>query len=108
MLLQMQSVLPAALFKSGEAYIAQLMRVKSPEEVAVLRKAGKIADDAFDAVYPQIKAGMTEKQVEKMLVDAMTELGGAPFFCIVATGANSATAAMPTRTAVPTPITPQA
>ena len=90
MLLQMQSVLPAALFKSGETYLAQLMRIKSDEEVELLRQAGKIADDAFDAVYPHIKAGLTEKQVDKMLVDAMVERGGEPYFAIVATGANSA------------------
>jgi len=90
MLLQMQSVLPAALFRSGEGYIAQLMRVKSSDEVDLLRKAGKIADDAFDAVYPFIRAGMTEKQVSKMLVDGMVERGGEPYFSIVATGANSA------------------
>ncbi|MDR3689894.1 MAG: Xaa-Pro peptidase family protein [Fimbriimonas sp.] len=90
MLLQMQSVLPAALFKSGETYLAQLMRVKSDAEVELLRRAGRIADDAFDAVHPLIRAGMTERQVDKMLVDAMAERGGGPGFCIVATGANSA------------------
>ncbi len=90
MLLQMQSVLPAALFKSGETYLAQLMRIKAEDEIDLLRKAGKIADDAFDAVYPKIKAGLTEKQVDKMLVDAMVERGGEAYFCIVATGANSA------------------
>jgi len=90
MLLQMQSVLPAALFKSGETYLAQLMRVKAEDEIDLLRRAGKIADDAFDAVYPKIRAGLTEKQVDKLLVDAMVERGGEPYFCIVAAGPNSA------------------
>jgi Xaa-Pro aminopeptidase len=90
MLLQMQDVLPAALFKSGETYLAQLMRIKSGEEVDLLLKAGKIADEAFAAVFPQIKAGMTERQVGKLLTDAMSDLGGQPTFCIIATGANSA------------------
>lgn len=89
-LLQMQSVLPAALFKSGEANLAQLMRVKSGEEVDLLLKAGKIADEAFEAAFPQIKAGMTERQVARVLMDAMSERGGQPTFCIIATGANSA------------------
>jgi len=90
MLLQMQSVLPAALFKSGETQLAQLMRVKSGDEVDLLLKAGKIADEAFTAAFPQIKAGMTERQVGKLLTDAMSERGGQPTFCIIATGANSA------------------
>ena len=90
MLLQMQSVLPAALFKSGETQLAQLMRVKGADEVDLLQQTGKIADDAFTAVFPQIKAGLTERQVAKLLNDAMSERGGEPVFCIVATGANSA------------------
>ena len=90
MLLQMQSVLPAALFKSGETTLAQLMRVKGQDEVDLLLQAGKIADDAFTAVFPQIKAGLTERQVAKLLADAMSERGGEPVFTIVAAGANSA------------------
>ncbi len=90
MLLQMQSVLPAALFKSGETYLAQLMRVKAADEVDLLRQTGKVADDAFSAVFPQIRAGLTERQVATMLNDAMSERGGIPVFAIVATGANSA------------------
>jgi len=90
MLLQMQDVLPAALFKSGETQLAQLMRIKSQDEVDLLLQAGKIADEGFLAAFPHIKAGMTERQVGKLLTDAMSALGGVPTFCIVATGANSA------------------
>lgn len=90
MLLQMQSVLPAALFKSGEGTIAQLMRIKAQDEVDLLLKAGHIADEAFLAVFPEIKAGQTEKQVAKLLADAMSERGGNPTFTIIAAGANSA------------------
>jgi len=90
MLLQMQSVLPAALFKSGETSLAQLMRIKEQDEVDLLLKAGKIADGAFLAVFPLLHAGLTERAVAKMLADAMSERGGQPTFTIVATGANSA------------------
>lgn len=90
MLLQMQSVLPAALFKSGETQLAQLMRIKAQDEIELLQKAGWIADEAFLTVFPQIRAGMTEKQVAKLLADAMSERGGLPVFTIVAAGPNSA------------------
>jgi len=90
MLLQMQSVLPAALFKSGETQLAQLMRIKGQDEIDVLLKAGEIADKAFEVVFPQIRAGLTEREVAKLLSEAMSERGGQPMFCIVATGANAA------------------
>lgn len=90
MLLKMQATLPAALFKPGQLVLSQLMRNKDESELALLRKAGKIADDAFDAVLPKIGAGMTELQVDQMLMDAMRSFGGKPAFCIVATGGAGA------------------
>jgi len=90
MLLKIQHDLVAALFRDGESFLSDLMRVKGPDELDLLKRAGKIADDAFDEVLPQIKAGLTEKQVEKLLVDAMVKRGGEPYFCIVGAGANGA------------------
>src|ERR1044072_5389087 len=68
MLLKMQATLPAALFKPGQDAISQLMRNKEEAELALLRKAGKIADDSWDAVIPRIAAGLTELEVEAMLL----------------------------------------
>lgn len=90
MLLKMQATLPAALFKAGQAVLSTLMRNKDAHELSLLRQAGKIADDAFDAILPQIQAGMTESQVDRLLQDAMRRFGGKPTFCIIATGAASA------------------
>ncbi len=90
MLLKMQATLPAALFKPGQLVLSRLMRNKDEDELSLLRKAGKIADDAFDAVLPKIRAGMTELQLDRMLQDEMTRLGGKPAFCIVAAGTAGA------------------
>lgn len=90
MLLKIQDALPAALFRDGEDLLASLIGVKQPDEIDLLRRAGKIADDAFDEVLPQIKAGQTERQVAQLLNGAMAERGGKPVFCIVAAGANAA------------------
>jgi Xaa-Pro aminopeptidase len=89
-LLKMQNVLPAALFRDGEEILGGLMRVKGEDELALMRQAGRIADEAYDAVLPRIEAGMTERAVERMIREAMAERGGEPTFCIVATGANAA------------------
>jgi hypothetical protein len=66
------------------------MRNKDVEELNLLRKAAKIADDAYDSVTPKIRAGMTELEVDQMLQDAMRHFGGKPAFCIVAAGPNGA------------------
>lgn len=90
MLLAMQAALPAALFKPGGEVISGLMRVKSPEEIAYLKQAAKIADDAYGALLAQIKEGMTEREVDFILRNEMAKLGGVPTFAIVAAGANGA------------------
>lgn len=90
MLLKMQATLPAALFKAGQEAVSRLMRNKDSQELDLLRNAGKIADDAWDATMPRIAAGMTELEVEAILLAEMKSRGGKPNFCIVAAGANGA------------------
>lgn len=90
MLLKMQAALPAALFRAGQPVLSTLMRKKEPTELDLMRRAGRIADDAFEAVLPQIRAGMSERQVAGLLSQAMAERGGVPTFAIVAAGAGAA------------------
>jgi Xaa-Pro aminopeptidase len=89
-LLEMQAVLPAALFRPGHAILAKIMRVKDKEELDLLQKAADIADEAFEAFLPRIRAGMTEVDLERIILEEMQRRGGKPTFCIVATGPNSA------------------
>lgn len=90
MLLKMQATLPAALFKPGQSAISRLMRNKDARELDLMRKAAKIADDAFDALVPKIRAGQTESEVDEMLQAEMARRGGRPAFCIIAAGPNGA------------------
>ncbi|MEZ0324627.1 MAG: M24 family metallopeptidase [Fimbriimonas sp.] len=90
LLLQLQGILPAALFRNGEAYTSELMRRKAPDEIESMRIAGRIADEAYAEVAPQIKAGITERALAKLLSDAMAARGGQPDFAIVATGKGAA------------------
>jgi Xaa-Pro aminopeptidase len=66
------------------------MSVKESAEIDLMRRAGQIADEAYDAVLPKIRAGLTEEQVEILLKEEMAGRGGKPEFAIVATGPNSA------------------
>lgn len=90
MLLAMQEVLPAALFKKGQPILSELMRRKDDGELELLRRAAQIADDSFEPVLAQIRPGMTEQEVEARLKAEMQARGGKPTFAIVATGALSA------------------
>lgn len=90
MLLRMQEALPAALFKQGGETIGALMRVKEPAELDLLQKAADIADAAFPVGLKAVRAGATELEVERALMEEMRRLGGIPTFCIIATGPNGA------------------
>jgi Xaa-Pro aminopeptidase len=90
MLLSLQSELPDAKFLNGAAILGQLRRVKEEAELTRMREAAAIADQAFDEVLPQIRIGQTEREVSKLLSDAMERRGGKTSFSIVAVGANSA------------------
>ncbi len=73
--------------------IVEKMRIrKSDAELEIMRRAGKIADDAYSRVTAALRPGMTERQVARALDEAMEELGaeGPSFPTIVAAGANSA------------------
>jgi Xaa-Pro aminopeptidase len=89
-LLPMQAALPAALFRSAGAQVAQLIKVKDAEELAAMRNAAKIADYAFSEVIGTRCSGKTEREIADTLYSAMRERGGSPTFCIVGTGANGA------------------
>lgn len=64
--------------------------VKDEEEIACIRRACEIADRGYSYILGQIRAGMTEKQVENRLLYYMKELGAQKesFDIIVASGVN--------------------
>lgn len=74
---------------SYKAFIAA-MKVKSEEELACIRKSCDIAEEAFLALLPQIKEGMTEREVAAVLEYEMRKRGadGTSFDTICAFGAN--------------------
>ncbi len=72
--------------------LQKAMAVKNEYELSCIKKACEIAEDAFLEVLPEIKAGMTEKQVAALLEYKMRLLGanGIAFDTIVAFGAHAA------------------
>ncbi|HEY8480107.1 MAG TPA: aminopeptidase P family protein [Spirillospora sp.] len=72
--------------------VERLRQVKDEEEIALLREACAITDRAFEAVLPEIRAGVTERAVAVALERAMVDLGaeGPAFASIIASGPNGA------------------
>ena len=75
-----------------EGVVEQLRRVKEPAEVARIRTACAIADDALREVTPRLGDAPTEQEVALRLELAMRERGasGNSFEPIVASGPNGA------------------
>ena len=89
-LLDLQGALPSVKFTAGQPILAELMRVKDHQELDTMRRSGALADQVFEKLKGFIRAGQTERQVERFIRDSFTELGGKPTFCIVGTGPGGA------------------
>lgn len=78
----------------GDELVMQLRMVKSPDEIACLREAGRITAAAFDHVLQTMKPGMTELQVRGLAVGKMYELGAEneayPNWVLAGAGGNQA------------------
>jgi Xaa-Pro aminopeptidase len=71
--------------------VLSLRAVKDEGEAGLLREAVRRAEEAFGAVKPRIKAGMTERSIAQRLGEKLRKLGSLrlPFDIIVASGPNS-------------------
>jgi Xaa-Pro aminopeptidase len=72
--------------------VVELRMVKDEAEIAFLREACAITDRAFEAVLPEIRAGVTERAVAVALERAMVDFGAErpAFESIIASGPNGA------------------
>lgn len=68
----------------------KLRQIKTPTEVLAIRKACRITADAFRAILPKIREGMTEKELQIELNFTMLRLGAdtTAFDTIIAAGEN--------------------
>ncbi len=101
-----QQAAPSFTSAHADPIMDILRLVKDKDEIAALEKAIAIAENSLDALLPQIKVGMTEKQIaalltQKLLLGDGNAAGGGDaiaFGPIVSGGPNSASPhAMPTK-----------
>src|SRR5512135_3564681 len=88
----LESTAPKAKFDPAEAIIAQMRMIKDGDEVAAMRKAIAITENALARVLEVIQPGMTERQVSAELTLALLR-GGAEslsFEPLIQSGPNSA------------------
>jgi len=76
----------------SNSLVEKLRMVKDAGEVECIKKAARIASDAFRKIKPRIKAGAGERELALRLEEALRKEGseGLPFDIIVASGENSA------------------
>ena len=77
-LTQLTEALPKAKIEDGSAALTDQRLYKSPREMENMRKACDISVSAFDRVLPDLKAGMTRREVAERLYIAMIEEGAHP------------------------------
>jgi len=73
-----------------EEAVQKLRQIKTPKEVETMRRAAAITSEAFEAILPKIREGMTEKELQIELDFTMLRLGadGNAFNTIIASGEN--------------------
>jgi Xaa-Pro dipeptidase len=84
---------PEADFPDASDVLAELRLKKDSVELDAMRKAVQIAQSALEAVIPQIKIGMTERELASELMVQLFHHGSEadiPFAPIICAGPNSA------------------
>ena len=89
--MQLEKAFPGATFTDVDANVKELRAVKTPEELDRLRAAEALNDRIWSAAQKQFKAGMTEREMARVIQHLMIEQGeGEAFETIVCVGKNAA------------------
>ncbi len=89
----LQEAAPHARFLSADHLLSQLRMQKDDKEIAAMRKAVDIAQNALEATIPAIHIGVSERQIASELSVQLLRAGSDsefPFTPIVSSGPNSA------------------
>jgi len=89
----LQQAEPKAVLVGAESVVTELRLTKDEVELAAMRRAVEVAEQALQLALPQIRQGMTERELAGELTLQMLRAGSdseLPFPPIVASGPNSA------------------
>jgi Xaa-Pro aminopeptidase len=86
----LKAILSDAQFNAAEGLLARLRQIKTPTEIALLRRLSRIADKAITEAYRSVSAGSSEMDIAAALTRGVYEQGAEYFkLMIVATGERS-------------------
>ena len=89
-LVRLQAALPEARFQACEQILARLRQIKIPQEIALLRRLSRIADQAITDALGAVRTGDSEMDIAGHLTRNVYALGAEHFkLMIVATGERS-------------------
>ena len=89
--LEWQKKFPKVKFVDISRDLAVIRAVKTPDEIAALRAAEKLDCEIWETARGKFKAGMTERQMARIIQKLMIEKGeGEAFDTIVCVGKNAA------------------
>ena len=89
-LARLAAAMPAARFEHAEPILARLRQIKTPDEIALLRRLSRISDQAITDALAMVDAGDSEMDIAGHLTRNVYSLGAEHFkLLIVATGERS-------------------
>jgi Xaa-Pro aminopeptidase len=86
---RLQEALPGAEFVDASALLWELRMIKSEAEVARIARACEITMQAYAKTFASVQVGMTEAEIERLMVFHMLELGGGNPWVLITSGAGN-------------------
>src|SRR5579885_2171845 len=84
------ALVPAARFEPAQAAFARLRQIKTPSEIAIMRRLALLADQSITEAFAAVSAGDTELDLASALIRGIYAHGAEYFkLMIVATGERS-------------------
>jgi len=72
---ELKNYFPDCSFKSCASMIWRIRRIKSPQEIEYFKESCRISGVSYEAVINNIKEGMTEKDIQKIMGSTMFKEG---------------------------------
>jgi Xaa-Pro dipeptidase len=87
---ELQSMMPEAKFVDVGDRLGYIRMVKTDEEVSLIEKACSISDEAMEEAFAQLHTGMTEIELQTLMVNGMQSRGASRAFAGVLFGERAA------------------
>jgi Xaa-Pro aminopeptidase len=92
----LRKLLPRAKWEHGAEAFHYARMVKTPTELNLLRKAARIADTAQGEAHAQVREGMTEQELYRLIVDRALAHGAEAVLMVQVAAAERSTYSNPT------------